>query len=362
MFNNTRARMPALALLTGLLSGMLLTAPATAASPASDLVDRKPRAQQVVSKPVVFDVGNRNQTPAVCVTDGRAYQLRGRLVGTRAQLNGRTGAERVNVLVHDFAAGGWFWHLRDRPAYDYATQLAKRGEVSLVLDRLGYDGSPLADGRGTCLGAQATMLNQVVQHLRSGAYHFANDRRKDPLHAAHVVLHGHAVGAAIAQLEAGTFSDVDGLVLMSWSDANASDRAVRAASEQVGTCLRGAEYASYGASAEAYRSLFFRTAPAAVQRAATRLRNPDPCGDAFSLAPTLLASGLAARQVDVPVLLLFGQRDVQVRSGAPAAQARAYSSDATVTTRTIAGAASALPLERSAPTTRQHVLRWLRAL
>lgn len=363
MFNSMRTL-----LLAGLVATLLAlpaapapAEPATRATSPTAPSDRKPRAQQLVSKPVAIPVVNSNDTDVLCAGDGRPYELRGRLVGTRAQVNGRTGAERINVLVHDFTAGGWFWHLRDHPAYDYATRLAQKGEISLVLDRLGYDGSPLADGRSTCLGAQAHMLHQVVQHLRAGAYFFAGDRRKDPVHAARVVLHGHSVGAAIAQLEAGTFRDVDGLVLMSWSDSSASDRAVRAASAQVATCLSGADYARYGDSAASYRSLLFRTAPAAVQRSAVRLRNPDPCGDALSLAPSLLASGLAARRVDVPVLLLFGQRDVQLRGDAAAAQSRAYGREADVTTRTIAGAASALPLEASAADTRRHVLRWLRS-
>lgn len=345
-------------LLLGLLLGALVALPAAPdAAAGGDGV----RAGRVVSKAVTISVRNTNTTSVPCVADGRTYQLRGRLVGTRAAVNGRAGAQRMNILVHDFNAGSWFWHLRDHPAYDYATRLAKQGELSLVLDRLGYDGSPLADGRGTCLGAQADMLHQVVQHVRSGTYSFAGDRSRKPVHAARVVLHGHSVGAAVAQLEAGTFDDVDGLVLMSWSDSSASSRAVGAASEQVSTCLQGAGYASYGSTDADYRSLLFRTATPAVQRTATRLRSPDPCGDAISLAATLVASGSAARDVDAPVLLLYGGKDVQVRPGAADAQGRSYAGDVEVTTHTVAGAASALPLESSAGPTRRLVLRWLRS-
>ncbi|MEI5674633.1 MULTISPECIES: alpha/beta hydrolase [unclassified Nocardioides] len=351
MFNNLRAR----TLLLGLVGGLLVALPAAPAA-AGDR-DRAPR---IVSRAVTFSVVNRG--PGWCAADGGTHQVRGRLVGTRAAVEGRTGARRLNILVHDFAAGSWFWHLRSHPAYDYATQLARRGEVSLVLDRLGYGASPLADGRATCLGAQAETLHQVVQRVRSGLYSFSPDRDTRPLHAASVVLHGHSVGAAIAQLEAGTHDDVDGLVLMSWADSGASTRAVRAASAQVSTCLRGADYATYGGGAAAYRALMFRTAPVAVQRSAVRRRSADPCGDATSLAPALLPSALAARKVDAPVLLLVGSADVRVRPGAAERQARSYPRDVAVTTRTIPGAASALPLERSAPATRRTVLRWLRAL
>ena len=80
------------------------------------------------------------------------------------------------MLVHDLGTGGWFWNLRTHPAYDCATRLAERGETSLVLDRLGYGASRLADGNATCLGAQVDMLHQVVQHLVSGQYRWT-DRR-----------------------------------------------------------------------------------------------------------------------------------------------------------------------------------------
>jgi len=341
MFNDLRTR----ALLLALVLGTLVALPAIATS-ASAAKPSKHRGERVVSRAVVIPVRNTDATSAPCVADGRTYELRGRLVGTRDAVRGRAGAQRMNLLVHDFGTGGWFWHLRERPAYDYATRLAERGELSLVLDRLGYDGSPLADGRDTCLGAQADLLHQVVQHVRSGSYSFAGDRGKDPAHAAHVVLHGHGVGAALAQLEAGTFDDVDGLVLMSWPASGAARTA------QTAACLGGAGYASYGGTDEQWRSLLFRTAPAALQASATRLRNADPCGDVTSLGTTLLAARLAARRVDVPVLLL---------SGDGAGPAPSYPADVAVTAHTVAGAGDALPLEASAPATRGLVLDWLRS-
>src|SRR5687768_5072558 len=95
-----------------------------------------------LSQPVQYDVRNLNRTAVPCGADRASYTLKGRLVGPSDAPDGR-----INVLVHDITAGGWFWHLREHPAYDYATQLALRGETSLVLDRLGYDDSPLPDGR-----------------------------------------------------------------------------------------------------------------------------------------------------------------------------------------------------------------------
>lgn len=299
----------------------------------------------VRSEPVSFSVVNRNRTLVPCVGDGRTHRLGGRLV---TPASGDT--RRVNLLVHDITAGGWFWHLRQHPDYDYASRLAERGEASLVLDRLGYDDSPLANGRRTCLGAQATMLHQVVAELR---------RRG----AEEVVLHGHSVGAAVAELEAATFGDVDGLVLMSWSDSGASLRAIAEAAKQHTACLVSRDgYAPYGATAADFEQLLFASAPDHVRSTATTLRNPDPCGDAFSLSTLLVITNLATRLIDVPVLLLFGERDALNRPDAARLQPLAYSPRAEVTSYVVPGDGSALPLEASADQTRERVLDWLGGL
>lgn len=320
------------------------------------------RGTDAVSRRVAFEVSDTNTTSVPCAADNRAYTLHGRLVGPRGTL-GKASIHRVNVLVHDSTSGSWFWHLRSHPAFDYASRLAERGETSLVLDRLGYDHSPIGDGRATCLGAQASMLHTVVQHLYAGKFTFpGSDRPLAAPAAEHVVLHGHGVGAAIAQVEAGTFDDVDGLVLMSWTDSGASRLAVDEAARQSGRCLRGAEYSFFGRTAADFRRLLFASTTTGVRRTASALRNATPCGDALSLAPLLAAQASTTRKIEVPVLLLFGSKDVLIRPDAARAQRQAYGPAVEVTSHTVRGAGSALPLERSAGETRRHVLRWLHAL
>ncbi|NYD41262.1 alpha/beta fold hydrolase [Nocardioides panaciterrulae] len=346
----TRSTLPALTAATALVAGAL-----TVLSPAA--ATASPRTG-VISRPVRIAVENTNATAAACVPDDGSYTLHARLVGPRREVLG-SNLPRVNVLVHDLATGSWFWNLRRHPAYDYAGRLAAHGETSLVLDRLGYGASRLPDGDATCLGAQADMLHQVVQHLRSGHYRFAGSRAATPA-AQHVVLQGHSVGAAIAELEAGTFDDVDGLVLMSWTDDGASQRAVDEATRQSSVCVRGDDYVRAGRSPRDYRRLLFVTAPAGVQRSALAHRGAEPCGDPLSLGPVLAASALTTREVEAPVLLLFGSRDALTRHGAPRRQR--FSSSASVTSHVVRGAGSALPLERSAGRTRALVRHWLAGL
>ncbi|HEU5037120.1 MAG TPA: alpha/beta fold hydrolase [Nocardioides sp.] len=333
-------RLPFLGVLTALVTALVAAPPATAAPP------------RIESRAVVFEVANATAPSVLCRADNQSYELRGRLVGATRDLDGLGGPLRVNVLVHDLGTGGWFWNLASHPAYDYAAQLARKGETTLVLDRLGYGASRLPDGNDTCLGAQANMLHQVVQHLISGNYRYVRSRLGSTPAAAHVVTHGHGVGAAIAQVEAGTYDDVDGLVLMSWTDRGATSLATRSAAQQSRACV-GADYAPR----PALRTQLFSTAPGSVRRAAVHRQDDDPCGDVGSLGPLLLASNRAARNVDAPVLLLYGSKDRLNRASAREAQASAYPTK--VTTRTFAGAGSALPLERSAGKVRAAVLRWL---
>ncbi|WP_121258010.1 alpha/beta hydrolase [Nocardioides ferulae] len=353
------------ALVLGALAAGSLAAPtAPAVAAVAGVTAPKAGGAEVVTRRVTFTLDNSNESALPCLADGELHEVRGRLVGPAGQLTGST-LHRVNVLVHDVSTGGWFWNLRRHPAFDYAGNLARRGEVSLVLDRLGHGRSPLADGTGTCLGAQAQMLHELVQHLYSGKYAAADGHAPA---ATHVVLHGHSAGAAIAQLTASIDRDVEGLVLMSWSDLAPSTTALTEAATQTATCLTGGEtfgdrehYALFGGTDAAYRKLLFASAPAAVQRAATARRTPTPCGDALSLAGLLTSGNLAKLRVDVPVLLLFGGKDALLGGAAAALQPGSYAPSADVTTRTFPGAGSALPLEKQAPKVRRAVVRWLRS-
>lgn len=349
----TVVRFIAAGLVAGVLTAVPLSAPAGAASSRTGA--------DVVSRTVSFEVDNTNGTRVACTSDGRAYRLTGTLIGPRNQVL-RADAPRINVLVHDLATGSWFWHLRHHPGVDYARQLARKGETSLVLDRLGYGRSHLSDGNATCLGAQADMLHQVVQHLRSGRYDFVHHPGHGTPAAQHVVVHGHSTGAAIAQLEASTYDDIDGLVVMSWTDQGATTRAVDAARAQSSLCAGGQDHATFGGSKKDYRSLLFRSASPSVQRRAATLRQAAPCGDPLSLSQTVSTSAATTRRIEAPVLLLFGGKDALNRADARSQQVDAYAASIGVTHHTLKGTGSALPLEASARRTRALVLGWLRAL
>ncbi len=361
----------ALSLLGALLVSTPGSAPAAAApagavqqgvtsSAVSGPEGSRARSRKVSSARVQFDLVNTNDSSVVCAPgpDGEEYRVRGTLVGPRAVLRGRQQLKAVSVLVHDAGTGGWSFNLRGRSKYDYAGRLAAKGHTSLVLDRLGYDRSPIADGTDTCLGAQVHLLHQVVQHLRSGKYDFVGARSGESSpHAFHVVLQGHGTGATIAQLEAARFDDVAGLVLLAPATTNPSQLALDMARGQAETCA-SAGFAAYGESAATYRKLLFRTAPGAVQKKAVALRNPTPCGDVKSLPSALgstsLGGSLGDQDVKVPVLELRAGADARTNGGGAS-----ISSSEPIIRRTIKGAGSTLMLEKSAPRTQRLVARWL---
>ena len=56
------------------------------------------------------------------------------------------------------------------PGYDFSRQMASRGEISVVIDGLGYAPSDRPPGFGVCVGSQADIVHQIVTELRSGRY------------------------------------------------------------------------------------------------------------------------------------------------------------------------------------------------
>ena len=127
-----------------------------------------PAAPATGSAGVVFDIVDSNASTVLCAPDNASYRLRGRLVwhDPRPRRGRRTAAGSTCSCTT--GTGGWFWNLRNHPAYDYATRLAERGETSGALDRPGTAPRGWPTATPPALGAQVDMLHQVVQHLVSG--------------------------------------------------------------------------------------------------------------------------------------------------------------------------------------------------
>src|SRR6185437_10767633 len=204
----SQARSPLAAGVAGLvLTGLLLGLGAARAS-----------AQSSVEIPVSFQVKNTNSSQSPCtsgVPDGAMYTIRGHISGPQAALaSGRS--DLITVYLFGYEAGEWNWHLKGVPGYDYAAEVARSGHVSLTLDELGYgaSGHP-ANGNETCQGGEADTIHQVIQKLRKGEYTLPDS---PTIKFSKVVLAGHDVGGEVAEIEAYSYFDMDGLILVTFAE------------------------------------------------------------------------------------------------------------------------------------------------
>jgi pimeloyl-ACP methyl ester carboxylesterase len=336
---------------------LLAAATLAAAAPAHAQSD-------VVTIPISFDVENVNRSALACSADGRTYRIRGQIVGPRALLANRARRGLLATLyLHEFSFGRFFWSFSAVPGYDHAGRLASTGHVAVTVDRLGYDDSDHPAGMDTCIGAHADIARQLVAKLKAGDYTAEGGAPR----FQRVVLAGHSVGGAVAELAAHSFDDlgIEALVLFAYADQGYSQRTVQQSFAQGQVCLAGGDpaepgYAYYGQSEADFRGNVFHSAPPEVVAAATAMRNRDPCGDAASLTPATVVNGNRAGAIEEPVLLLFGRNDAVFEPGAGEQQARAFSGSKEVTLREFDNAGHALTLERPAPQVADTMGAWLR--
>src|SRR5204863_2812813 len=114
-------------------------------------------AQSTVEFPVAFQVKTTNTSQSHCTSglpDGATYTIRGHISGPQAALASGM-AKLITVYLFGYEAGEWNWDLKGVPGYDYAAEIARRGQVSLTLDELGYGGSGHpAHGHGPSQGPE----------------------------------------------------------------------------------------------------------------------------------------------------------------------------------------------------------------
>lgn len=322
-----------------------------------------PEASELVELPVRFDVQNLNRSRLPCPSDGERYTVAGRLVAPRSVLD--RAAPSVTLYLHEFGWGEFFWRFPSA-GQDYARALAERGHASIVVDRLGYDGSSLPPGTATCLGSQADVANQMIGQLRTGSYALTG---APAVSFGRVAVGGHSAGGAIAELAAHSFRSLDALVLFAYADSNFTARSIQEANEQGLVCATGGEpaeaggpggYAFFAQTADEWKSFMFATAPPQVADAAAAIRNRDPCGDTASLTPAVIANNAGVPEVEVPVLLLYGTADaIYEQPAAGEQQEQLFSGSSDVTLRFFEGAGHALTLESSAPQLHEAVSSWL---
>ena len=327
----------------------------------------------VLELPVAFTVTNTNSSGMPCPSDGAEYKVRGQLVAPRSALEG-AGQRAVTVYLHGFNVGGFMWRPPGAPQLDHAAALARLGHASLVVDRLGYDTSGHPHGAQMCFGSQADVVHQLVGKLRRGDYVVSGRR---PATFSKVVLAGHDSGAAIADIEAYSYRDIDGLVHLSWADQGFTQTAITGFAELLPTCARGGDAAEQGPPARddpaggprgyvlflndaKIRSEQRNTEPRVVDRL-SRLWNRNPCGE-YALVPEAVRINMQRLpEIRVPVLYGYGEHEFLWTQEGLAEQARHYRNSRDLTTVVSRNAGHFPMFSRVASALHSTVAEWLRS-
>ncbi|MGQ0466068.1 MAG: alpha/beta fold hydrolase [Sporichthyaceae bacterium] len=315
----------------------------------------------VVSIPVEFKVKNTNRTPVVCSTpvDGKEYTIRGNIVALESVLK---NAKAATLYLHAVTQGEFYWNLPVE-GYDHVNQMAKKGHVSVTINRLGYGNSDKPPGLESCFGSQADTSNQVLAALKSGEYTAKSGTAPK---FDKVFVAGHSAGGLTATIMAYAFDDAAGLINYGWNDQPSAAFTFTEAFDTNGRCLRSAagqfettpkNYTPFGTDKE---RILFHSAPKEV-RAASPAPAPDPCGDLLSFQDGIAANARGVASTTIPVLIIGGANDSLFPPPGMEIQAKRYTSSSSVTFKEFAETGHGFGYEASAKDQRELVSEWLKA-
>lgn len=212
---------------------------------------------------------------------------------------GTARGKTLQVLTSGYTYGGVYWDWpHESETYSYVEAATAAGYVTLAYDRLGTgdSDSPHADVAG-----QADVLHRLVRAARAGWFGVRFRR---------VVSVGHSLGSAIAIYEAGTYRDVDALVLTGNMRATQPDftgvpsHRVVDDPKFTGSELPSDVLTTAPGAREVFYSGDFDPMVAYVDEG---LKETGVLAEVLSI-PTAYAPEVAGR-VDAPVLIVVGQRD-----------------------------------------------------
>jgi pimeloyl-ACP methyl ester carboxylesterase len=180
------------------------------------------------------------------------------------------------------------------PGLRAAPELAALGLSVLTLDRVGYGQSSHPNGDSLDFATSASYVHQVIQGVRAGALGFS---------PSSVILVGPSAGADIAIVEAGTYHDVNGVIL----GFHTSQLQPALFQVDVGAWFAQGDYFDFGVD---FRTQFFYARPFALQ-ATINLDNATrslvPRAEIQSALGNLSAPFIG--QITAPVLLMQADRD-----------------------------------------------------
>ncbi|MGH7196407.1 MAG: alpha/beta hydrolase [Candidatus Saccharimonadales bacterium] len=169
------------ALLIGVLSSLIISAPAHAAS---------------------MECRNKYLQVTLSETNPTKYKVFGKLCWKGTLSDRKT----VQLLTHGGSYDHQYWDFPYQPAtYSYVMGAVNKGYATFAIDRVGTGLSDKPPAEQVTMPAHAFVNHQIVQALRAGTFDGVAFRK--------VLAVGHSFGGGISILEAGSYSDVDGVVV-----------------------------------------------------------------------------------------------------------------------------------------------------
>jgi hypothetical protein len=277
---------------------------------------------EIVDTPVMFNVRNQNRSAIACLgaPDGATYTVRGTLVGPRARMLD-DGAVRddtaATLYYHGLSYASFFFRFQAVPGYDYGMEQARRGHVSIVVDRLGYPGSPgPARGTDVCYSSQADIGDQIIRRLRVGGY-FTGEGPGPRFDR--IAMAGHSAGGFITEMTQYLWGSADAIAVAGYNDTVPAPLVAQTLVAANARCLtapdraQGASgppgYARFGETDAAFIAGHVHDMDPAVLAVLLRERTRDPCGDLVSIPLSFVADQPLIRTIDEPVLLVAGKQD-----------------------------------------------------
>lgn len=145
-------------------------------------------------------------TVSLSPADATSYHVVGELC-SRGSIHHKT----IQIALHGATYSHLYWNFPFQPeTYSYALRATEAGYAVLSLDRIGIGQSDHPPADAVTIESNAYVVHQIVQILRGGDLVAPSFGR---VRADRVALVGHSLGSVISMQEAGTYGDVDGVVL-----------------------------------------------------------------------------------------------------------------------------------------------------
>jgi pimeloyl-ACP methyl ester carboxylesterase len=293
--------------------------------------------------------------------DATAYNVSGDLC-SRGSIHDKT----IQVALHGATYSRLYWDFPFQPeTYSYVRRATAAGYAVLSMDRIGIGRSDHPPAEAVTIESNAYVVHQIVQALRGGDLVVPSFGR---IRADRVALVGHSLGSVISMQEAGTYGDVDGVVLTGVShnvtpalgDILSSLYPANLDPHFAGRSIPDGYLTSLpGLRTIFYQAPFFDPQVVAVDDANKETVTTAELGTAV---PALFLSGA----IHTPVLVVVGDFDAAFctapscsASGSLAGEPGFYPADACAEAVAIPDTGHDLNLHYSAPVTYGVILDWM---